>query len=105
CILVTGLAFYSAKANDANDSSITGIQKRPGVTNASSKLPQLTTARTDSYHSSFKTIFGGDKDDYGNAMTVAGDCGLIVAGQTTSFGNGLNDGMITKLDPSGNIQW
>jgi|GEM_PF-2070253 len=105
CILFTGLTFYFAKANDANDSSITGIQKHPGVTHASSKLPQSTTARTDSYHSSFKTIFGGDKDDYGNAMTVAGDCGLIVAGQTTSFGNGFNDGMITKLDPSGNIQW
>jgi len=90
CILVSGLAFYSVNAKDFSDSSIN---------------PTSGFNRIENFNSSFKTIFGGPKDEFGNAMAVAGDCGLLVAGQTGSYGGGFNDGMVTKLDQSGNIVW
>ena len=67
--------------------------------------PARPNTRTDIFQSSFKTIFGGIHDDFGNAMVVAGDCGLIVAGETNSFGNGANDGMVTKIDQAGTVLW
>jgi hypothetical protein len=51
-----------------------------------------------------KTI-GGSKDDYAFSITQSSDGGYIVAGYTNSFGGGLADFYVVKLDSSGNVIW
>ena len=48
---------------------------------------------------------GGLNDDYGYSIATTADGGYIVAGYTTSFGQGNNDIYLIKLDASGNLQW
>ena len=49
--------------------------------------------------------YGGGNSDFGHSIQQTDDEGYIVAGCTYSFGNGLNDGWILKLDSIGDIEW
>jgi len=51
-----------------------------------------------------KTV-GGTGDDYGFSIIQTTDGGYGVAGETYSFGMGLEDFFIVKLDASGMLQW
>jgi hypothetical protein len=51
-----------------------------------------------------KTI-GGPKDDRGTSLIRTSDGGYAIAGTTTSFGAGLSDAYLVKLDANGNLQW
>lgn len=48
--------------------------------------------------------FGGNEDDYLNAVYVDGDS-IVVVGGTESFGSGMSDGLIIKMDFNGDIGW
>jgi hypothetical protein len=50
-------------------------------------------------------IIGGTNVDAGYTIIQSNDGGIIVAGITFSFGAGLNDMYIVKLDSSGTLQW
>ena len=52
----------------------------------------------------WEQFFGGDNNDLGYSFIDDGD-GLVICGTTTSFGNGLSDAYVIKLDYSGNIIW
>ena len=52
----------------------------------------------------WEQVLGGQSNDRGYSLIDGGD-GLILCGTTTSFGNGLTDGYIVKVDYSGNIIW
>ncbi|MBI4243647.1 MAG: hypothetical protein HY606_06115 [Planctomycetes bacterium] len=50
-------------------------------------------------------IYGGIDPDVAYSIQQTSDGGYIVAGSTTSFGSGLNDFWIIKLDQTGVINW
>lgn len=49
--------------------------------------------------------YGGAGDDYGWNLEKTSDGGYLITGYTTSYGSGMNDGWIIKVDSQGNIQW
>jgi len=51
-----------------------------------------------------KTI-GGPDYDQGNSLIQTSDGGYAIAGYTRSFGAGLSDAYLIKLDANGNLQW
>jgi arginine repressor len=51
-----------------------------------------------------KTI-GGRSWDVANSIIQSSDGGYVVAGRTESFGAGLDDMYVVKLDSSGNVVW
>jgi arginine repressor len=51
-----------------------------------------------------KTI-GGNGYDYANSIIQSSDGGYVVAGYTYSFGAGVVDFYVVKLDSSGNVVW
>lgn len=54
----------------------------------------------------WQKAFGGLDWDFGYCVkATSGNDSLIVAGTTSSFGYGKNDGYILKLDLNGNLQW
>ena len=48
---------------------------------------------------------GGSLRDWAYSVYHTSDGGLIVAGGTSSFGSGLYDVLVVKLDQAGNVQW
>jgi protein involved in ribonucleotide reduction len=53
----------------------------------------------------WEKTYGGTGDDYGQSVQATKDGGYIVAGYTTSFGAGLADFYLVKVDSSGNKMW
>ena len=49
--------------------------------------------------------YGGSRNDAGAAIIQTNDQGFLVVGRTESFGEGLNDLFIVKMDNSGNQSW
>ncbi|MDI6807944.1 MAG: M6 family metalloprotease domain-containing protein [Candidatus Eisenbacteria bacterium] len=55
--------------------------------------------------SSFVKALGGSDDDLGFSIIQASNGGLVVTGETKSYGAGGNDLLLMKLDSSGNHLW
>ncbi|MDX1435608.1 MAG: hypothetical protein R3335_02275 [Anaerolineales bacterium] len=53
----------------------------------------------------WERTYGGPGDEYGWAMTATTDGNYVLAGQTTSFGAGLEDGFLVKVSPEGDQLW
>jgi hypothetical protein len=53
----------------------------------------------------WQRTYGGAGYDVANALQPTADGGYVVAGVTTSFGSGLDDAWVLKLDASGNVVW
>ena len=53
----------------------------------------------------WQRTFGGAKDDEADSVRQTADGGYIVAGSTSSFGNGNKDAWILKLDGTGFPTW
>ena len=49
--------------------------------------------------------YGGGSSDYGYSVTQTTDGGYIIAGYTKSFGAGMSDVLLVKIDGSGDISW
>ncbi len=48
---------------------------------------------------------GGPVNDYGHSIIHTADGGYVLAGYTFSFGQGLSDVYVVKLDSIGSVQW
>jgi len=53
----------------------------------------------------WQKTFGGYHNDYAYSIQQTSDGGYIVAGYTVSFGAGLDDAYVLKLDSAGTLQW
>lgn len=53
----------------------------------------------------FVKALGGSGDDYGNSITEVTNSDLVITGWTRSFGAGLGDVLIQKLDANGAPLW
>lgn len=53
----------------------------------------------------FQKKYGGNKTDIGYGLVSNADGSNVVAGYTTSFGSGGNNGYIQKTDKNGNLLW
>ena len=60
-----------------------------------SQIPDTIWART----------VGGQYNDMGECLVLTADSCLVVAGHTTSFGNGSGDFYLIKMDSSGDTLW
>jgi hypothetical protein len=49
--------------------------------------------------------YGGSQNDYGKSIQETTDRGYIIAGYTESYGKGMNDTWLLKVDSSGNELW
>ena len=49
--------------------------------------------------------YGGPEDEFGWAMVASPDGGFALVGQTLSFGEGGNDGLLLKVDSEGREDW
>lgn len=48
--------------------------------------------------------YGGTEDDWASGVIIDGDS-IVVCGGTESYGAGMSDGIILKMDMNGNIGW
>ena len=53
----------------------------------------------------WQKTYGGSNDDVAKSIQQTSDGGYIVAGVTGSFGAGLEDVWVLKLDEDGNVEW
>ncbi|NPA47316.1 MAG: CGP-CTERM sorting domain-containing protein [Thermococci archaeon] len=53
----------------------------------------------------WQKTYGGNNGDWANAVAIAKNGDIIVAGHTESFGVGYDDVWVLRLDPNGNIKW
>jgi uncharacterized delta-60 repeat protein len=58
-----------------------------------------------SLHAQWAKTYGGSGDDAAHSIQQTSDGGFIVAGSTSSFGAGLSDFWVLKLNLAGNIEW
>lgn len=55
--------------------------------------------------SSFQKTFGGSNNDRAYSVIQNPDNTFMIAGETSSFGNGGSDGYLIKTDMNGNVLW
>lgn len=55
--------------------------------------------------STFFKSYGGNLNDYAEGIISTKDSGFVAVGATESFGNGLTDFYLIKIDKDGNFQW
>jgi len=53
----------------------------------------------------WQKTFGGEDSDGANSVQQTTDGGYIIAGRTYSFGSGLEDAYILKLNSKGDLEW
>ena len=68
--------------------------------------PDMWIIKTDSSgNQQWDRKTGGGNAEYGHCIRQTTDGGYIIAGYTDSFGAGLEDARLVKLDSGGNIAW
>jgi len=99
---------YGGKGNDvitgvavAEDGSIIVV----GYTNSSGNEDAFVMKLSPKGKVLWARTYGGDLDDYASSVALTGDGDIIVVGHTYSFGAGLDDAWVFKLDSNGNILW
>ncbi len=53
----------------------------------------------------WQRTYGGEDDEYTNAVAIAPNGDIITAGSTSSFGAGNADVWVMRLSPSGDVKW
>jgi len=98
--------FVAATLPTQNACNQTSPSSNPPTQNAHTQTsPPSDTIPAISPSPSFCKAIGGKNDDRGNSLIQTSDGGYLIAGYTESFGAGLSDAYLVKLDANGNLQW
>jgi hypothetical protein len=65
----------------------------------------LLFCATNAFGDTWAKTYGGTGSEHVGSVQLTSDNGYILAGHTSSFGAGLIDGWVLKLDSSGVVQW
>ena len=92
-------AYSVIQTSDGGYAIVGGYTYAPGP-------PDAWVIKTDSNgNQQWQRKVGGGSAEYGHCIQQTSDGGYIVAGYTDSFGAGLEDARLFKLDSAGNILW
>jgi len=92
-------AYSVIQTTDGGYAIVGGYSYAPGP-------PDAWVIKTDSNgNQQWQRKVGGGSSEYGHCIQETSDGGYIVAGYTDSFGAGLEDARLFKLDSAGNILW
>lgn len=92
-------AFYVQQTGDGGYVIAGGYTYTPGP-------PDMWIIKTDSFgNQQWERKVGGGNAEYGHCIRQTTDGGYIVVGYTDSYGAGLEDTRLVKLDSGGNISW
>jgi len=98
--------FVAATLLIQNACNRTSPSSNPPAQNAHTQTsPPSDTLPATSPSPSFCKAIGGENPDWGNSIIQTSDGGYAIAGRTYSFGAGLSDVYVVKLDSNGNLQW
>ena len=76
------------------------------LTNTQCLYCQLPTDNTCvNGFSLYQKTYGGIKEDVGVSSAPTADSGFVIAGKTNGFGSGGYDGMVMKINKTGNVVW
>jgi len=77
-----------------------------GNTQSYAKNYDVWLIKTDTYGNKvWDKTFGGNSEDFANAVQQTSDGGYILAGYTKSYGAGFSDVWLVKTDADGNKVW
>ena len=77
-----------------------------GITSSDGTGQDAYLIKTNSSgHEEWNKTFGGSSSDDGESVQQTDDGGYIIAGTTSSFGNGSSDVWLIKTDNQGNEEW
>lgn len=77
-----------------------------GTTTFSVGQNDIWLVKADAYgNQQWQKSKGGTDFDFANMVKITSDGGYIIAGFTSSYGAGGNDGYLIKTDANGNTQW
>jgi hypothetical protein len=98
--------FVAATLPTQNACNRTSPSSNPPTQNAHTQPPPpFDTIFATGPSSSFCKAIGGPENEWGTSLIQTSDGGYAIAGRTYSFGAGLSDVYVVKLDSNGNLQW
>jgi len=111
--ILSGCGLFENGKKDNSNSNQTQMQK---FTDIFTRLPLFDSSKQkysaskriylkSSSVSVWEKVIGGSSDDIAYSIIQSSDGGYVVVGTTSSFGAGLYDIYVVKLDSNGNVQW
>ncbi len=98
-------ASATVTTSSATVSTTTGDHGDTASVLSPTSVEATTTTATVTGTCHWAATYGGGNDDLANSVRQTSDGGYIVAGYTPSFGAGLRDVWVLKLNSAGSVQW
>lgn len=77
-----------------------------GMTNSFGQAMQIFLNKYDTTGNLlWSKMWGGAGGDYSRTLAIGENHDVFVGGKTDSYGNGMNDVLLLKYDPDGNLEW
>ncbi|BCD63155.1 hypothetical protein NitYY0826_C2052 [Nitratiruptor sp. YY08-26] len=92
---------YSIQQTDDGGYILTGGTLSFGAQNADAWVLKLDS----NGNVEWQKRYGESNWDHANSVQQTDDRGYIIAGRTNSFGGGIRDAWVIKLDRNGNVEW
>jgi len=96
-------AAYSIQQTSDDGYIVAGWTKSSGAGGYDAYVLKLDSTGNLEWQKTFGR--GNDDDDYAFSIQQTTDGGYVVAGETDSFGAGVYDTYVLKLDSAGNLEW